>query len=131
MKKNKGAGILFICDNEVFLLQNKKGIWEIPGGKKEKDEKYLDAARRETNEECSMCPAFSLVGNYIFENLKNKYKIYFVKIHKKFNCKISKEHSNSKWFDIKKLPQPLHVKVVEALDFLKNNLLALDNINTV
>jgi 8-oxo-dGTP pyrophosphatase MutT (NUDIX family) len=131
MKKNKGAGILFVCDNEVLLLQNKKGIWEIPGGKKEKGEKYLDAARRETSEECSMSPAFLMVGNYTFENLKNKYKIYFAKINKKFNCKISNEHSNFKWFDLKKLPQPLHVKVIEALDFLKNNSLALDNINAV
>lgn len=131
MKKNKGAGIIFICEKEVLLLQNNKGIWEIPGGKKEKYEKYLDAARRETSEECSRCPAFIMAGNYIFENLKNKYKIYFAKINKKFNCEISNEHSKFKWFDLKKLPQPLHVKVVEALDFLKANFLALDNIDAI
>lgn len=131
MKKNKGAGIIFLCDNQVLLLKNDKGIWEIPGGKRDKGEKYLDTARRETSEECSKCPAFTLFGNFVYENLKNKYKVYFAKINKKFNCQISDEHQDWGWFNIKKLPRPLHNKVIGALNFLNDNLLTLDNINSV
>jgi len=131
MSKNKGAGILFICDDKVLLMQNKKGLWEIPGGKREKGEKSLDAARRETHEECGICPSFGLIGSYIFENLKNKYKIFFAKVKNKFNCEISDEHSKYGWFNIKKLPQPVHNKVTGALKFLNKNELALDNVNAI
>jgi 8-oxo-dGTP pyrophosphatase MutT (NUDIX family) len=131
MRKNKGAGILFICDSKVLLLQNKKGMWEIPGGKREKGEKPLDGARRETHEECGICPRFAMIGCYTFENLKNKYKIFFAKVKNKFNCEISNEHLKYNWFDIKKLPQPLHNKVAGALEFLKKNELALNDVNAI
>jgi 8-oxo-dGTP diphosphatase len=129
--KNLGAGIFFISDNSVLLLKNKRGIWEIPGGKRDKGEKSLAAARRETAEECGKCPSFKLIGNYIFQNKRNKYKVFYVLIDKKFKCEISEEHSDYGWFDIKNLPQPLHKKVAGAFDFLKENYLSLNNVNAV
>jgi len=127
--KKKGAGIIFICGEEILLLQKFKGIWEIPGGRKEKNEKYLNTARRETREECSICPEFKMIGNYIFENLKNKYVIYFAKVEEKFSCNLSNEHVNFKWFNIKNLPKNIHAKITDAVTFLAHNWTSIKILN--
>lgn len=130
MSKNKGAGIIFLHNDKVLLLKSSKNIWEIPGGRKESGENFLDAARRETLEEIGSCPSFKLIGKYIYENDKNKYKIYFGVVDKKFKCKISDEHEDWGWFNLKNLPQPLHVKVVGALKMLEN-FLVCNNIDSI
>jgi 8-oxo-dGTP diphosphatase len=132
MKKNEGAGIIFIHDDKILLLQNDKGLWEIPGGKKNKGEKFLEAAIRETAEEIGYCPEFKKIGYYIHENNKNKFKIYFGLVDSKFECKISDEHIDWKWANIDKLPQQLlHVKVAGAIKFLNKNKLTFNNIDAV
>ncbi len=129
--KNKGSGILFFCKNNVFLLQNNKGIWEIPGGKRDRGESFLSTAQRETFEEIGKCPEFKLVGKYIYENGKNKFKIFIGHVDNKFTPKLSDEHMDAQWFNIKKLPQQLHKKILGAIDLLNNNISASDNINAV
>ena len=130
MKINKGSGIIFLAGDKILLLQNPKKIWEIPGGKKEKNEDYLTGAQRETLEEVGKCPAFKLFGNFVHQNKKNKFKIYFGKIDKPFTCKLSDEHLSYDWCDLNKLPQNLHKKITGAISFLKDKL-SLDNVNAV
>lgn len=121
--KNCGAGIIFICQNDILLLKKAdKDHWDIPGGKKDDDENYASAAKRETKEEIGGLPTFKKVGYYVHETKKNKFKIYFAKVEKKFKCKLSDEHSDWDWFEIKDIPQNLHPKVAGALDFLKDAL---------
>jgi 8-oxo-dGTP pyrophosphatase MutT (NUDIX family) len=129
--KNKGSGILFVFQDSIFLLQNNKGIWEIPGGKKDAKESFLQAAQRETFEEVGICPKFNLIGKYIYENNKNKFKIFIGTIPAKFPVKISDEHIRGKWFNIKKLPQYLHKKILGAIDLIKNSFSTGDNINAI
>lgn len=122
MKKNVGAGIIFLADKNILLLQNHKGIWEIPGGKKEPEEKLLDTARRETAEEIGSCPKFQKIGYFVSEKQNHKFKIYFGIVKTKFKCKLSHEHQDCGWFHIKNLPHKLHPKIVGAIKFLDDSL---------
>lgn len=126
MKKNVGAGIIFLVNNEILLLKNHKGIWEIPGGKKEPREKLLNTARRETSEEIGYCPEFKKIGYFVSEKQNHKFKIYFGVVKSKFKCKLSHEHQDCAWFNVKKLPHNLHPKIVGAIEFLKKSLISLE-----
>lgn len=126
MKKNVGSGIIFISDRDILLVQNKKGSWEIPGGRRDADEKLLDTARRETMEELGKCPSFKKIGYYVSEKPKYKFKIFFGIVRDKFKCVLSDEHSDYKWYNIKNLPQNLHPKIVGAVKFLKKSLFSLE-----
>jgi len=131
MKKTKGSGIIFICENKVLLIQNPNGTWEIPGDKKDLNESYLQTAKRETLKEVGWCPYIDISGEYTYNGKKSKYKIYYVFNEGTFKCNLSKEHINWKWYSLDKLPENLNRKVADALDFLKQSSLASDNINTV
>lgn len=129
--KNKGSGILFFCKNNIFLLQNNKKIWEIPGGKKDEGESFLHAAQRETFEEIGKCPEFELFGKYLYENGKNKFKIFIGNVNHKFSFVLSDEHTQGKWFNIKKLPQHIHKKILGAIILLSKKLSTSNNVNAV
>jgi 8-oxo-dGTP pyrophosphatase MutT (NUDIX family) len=120
--KNKGAGVIFLCNQDVLLLKNPKNVWEIPGGKKDLKEKYALAAKRETKEEIGKWPGGKIVAKFLYEDHKNKFKIYVVFVPEKFLCSLSDEHKSYNWFDIKKLPQNIHKKILGSLDILKNKI---------
>lgn len=130
MKKCKGSGIIFICQNKVLLIQNNRGIWEIPGGRKEFNESYLQAAKRETLEEVGWCPYMDVSGEYTYHGKKTKYKVYYVVLDYAFKCNLSKEHINWKWFSLDKLPVRMNKKIIDALGFLQT-ISSSDNINTI
>ncbi len=117
----KGAGIFFTDGLKVLLLKraekgDHKGTWCLPGGKVEDRETLIDAARREAKEECGK------IEGYRFEDLEDVdgqhyWKTFFYKIKKPFSCKLSEEHSDWKWVDIKHLDEMnLHPKLKENLD---------------
>jgi 8-oxo-dGTP pyrophosphatase MutT (NUDIX family) len=97
-----------------------KNLWDIPGGRKEDDESFFNAAKREAEEEIGKYPKFKKIGQYIEETKKFKYKVYFCKVENTFSCMLSKEHDDWNWFEINKLPQNLHKKVDGAIVFLKD-----------
>ena len=131
MKKTKGSGIIFICQNRVLLLQSPRGIWEIPGGKKNFTESYVQAAKRETLEEIGWCPCIDIAGEYTCEGKKTKYKVFYVFLDKAFTCNLSREHIHWNWFSLDRLSNNINKKIADALDFLKKSALASDNIDTV
>lgn len=116
----KGAGIFFTDGKKVLLLRraekgDNKDKWCLPGGKVEDGETFIDAARRESKEECG-----KVEGNR-FEDLEEKdgnhiWKTYFFKINKPFDCILSDEHSDWKWVDLDKINKmDLHAKFKENL----------------
>lgn len=120
----KGAGIFFTNGSKVLLLKRAEpgdhhGTWCLPGGKVEEGESFIDAARRESLEECG-----KMKGTR-FEDSKEKdgqhvWTTFFFRINKPFKCKLSKEHSDWNWFDIDELSDiNLHPKLSNNIDRYK------------
>lgn len=121
----KGAGIFFTDGKKVLLLKraetgDNKGTWCLPGGKVEDGETFIDAARREAKEECGQLKGIR------FEDSKEKdgqhiWNTFFFRINKPFKCKLSKEHSDWKWFDINNIGDVnLHPKLKENIHRYNN-----------
>lgn len=117
----KGAGIVFTDGEKILLLKraekgDNKGTWCLPGGKVEEGEAFIDAARRESKEECGR------VEGKRFEDSKevdgnHTWMSFFFQIKKPFNCKLSEEHSDWKWVEINKLDKiNLHPKLEENIE---------------
>ena len=117
----KGAGIFFTDGKKVLLLKraekgDNKNTWGLPGGKVEEGESFIDAAKRESIEECGF------VKGYRFEDLKeidgqHAWTTFFFRIKKPFSCKLSDEHSDCNWFNLDELEKTnLHPKLKENLD---------------
>lgn len=118
---NKGAGIFFTNGKKVLLLKraekgDNKDTWTIPGGKIEEGESSIDAAKRESIEECG-----KLRGNRFHDieqiDGQHVWTTFFFKVDKLFKCKLSDEHSDWNWFNISELKDlNLHPKFKENLD---------------
>ena len=96
--------------NKVLLIQRNDGnnAWEIPGGKRENNEKIIDALKREVREETGL-----IINEYklvyvspIFENhpfLKPFLNIGYLCLVDNSDVIISNEHINYKWVSINEL----------------------------
>lgn len=118
---NKAAGIFFTDGLRVLLLKrsgkgDNEGTWGLPGGKVEQGESLIDAARRESKEECGK------IKGQRFDDLNEKdglhnWTTFFFKIDKPFKCKLSDEHTEYKWVRFKNISKyKLHPKLKENLD---------------
>lgn len=78
------------------------GLWEFPGGKMLKDESYLDAARRELDEELAL--QVTGVGATLFsaEDPGSPFVVNFVQVTVTGDAHAS-EHSDIGWFDAEEL----------------------------
>ena len=113
-----GAGILYTDGEKILLLKrngsDNEGTWAIPGGKVEKGESYLDAARRESIEECG-----KVLGNRI-EDFQSRdgahhFYTYLYSVSKPFECELSKEHSKWKWVNLNEVEKMnLHPRFKES-----------------
>lgn len=119
----KGAGILFTDGNKILLLKradgDEIGSWGIPGGKAEPGELDIDAAVRETKEECG-----GMTGQRLgkFEEYDNVFRwtTFLYKVDRPFQCRLSKEHSEYKWFPLEEVEkQVLHSKFKEYWPYYK------------
>ena len=111
-----GAGIIFTDGHKILLLrrsdgdEHEKGTWGIPGGKAKPGELAIDAAVRESKEECG-----NFEGQRIakFEEPDNSFMwtTFMYRVKKPFKCQLSDEHDNWKWFKLDEIEdQTLHSK---------------------
>lgn len=115
----KGAGIIFTDGNKILLLKradgDNKDTWGQPGGKVKGGETNIDAAIRESQEECGNFDGYR-IGEFEEKDGLHRWTTYIYRVKEPFDCKLSKEHSDWKWFDINKLKYTeLHPKFKENL----------------
>ncbi len=115
----QAAGILFIADGQVLLLQRSDqgdapGAWGAPGGKMEAGETAEQAAVRECKEELGTCPtgARKLLCRRVKDGVDYT---TFVQLCDKFNPVLNDEHTGFMWADPQAPPEPLHPGCAVAL----------------
>jgi 8-oxo-dGTP pyrophosphatase MutT (NUDIX family) len=108
--KKRAAGIFFILKtedgNKVLILKRATqpfiNYWCLPGGKAHIDEPTLNAAIRETVEEVGHFSG-KKVGGLSHKHKDLTWTTFFYTIKKPFTPKLSDEHSDYKWIDLKNL----------------------------
>ena len=114
-----GAGVLFICDDELFLMRRSRFVnnpltWSVPGGGSEPNETKAETAKREVIEEVGSMPPIKRVINYsifvceITPQAKNEWKPM-----------LNWEHETSGWFKLNELPMDLFPGLKNIIDKLK------------
>ena len=156
MKENKklplriGVGILLLNDqNKVFVgkrIDNPKNFWQMPQGGTNKNENFLEAAKRELEEETGIKSiellkelngwfGYDLPKNLIGKVLEGKYRgqkqkwfiMKFIGKDNEINVKTQNpEFLDWKWIEITKLPSiavnfkvNLYEKLKEEINLLK------------
>jgi A/G-specific adenine glycosylase len=115
---HKEVAIGVIWDGDRFYVQRREeegllgGLWEFPGGKREKGETFEECLRREIQEETG----FKVdVGPYL-TTVKHRYTHFSVKLHT-YHCFLRKGKGPGKWVTLEE---------VEKLAMPKANLRILD-----
>lgn len=136
-----GAGVLFIQKRKVLLTLRsdevlQPGTWGIPGGAVSlgtHDEVFLaandagytglseddifDSAMRESAEELGALPEdFEVVDHVVYTDQKFQYHTFFVAVDIKWPVTLNWENDEYGWFNVKKLPRPLHFGVEYLID---------------
>lgn len=94
----KTAGIFFTNGRKVLLLQKPNKKWQLPGGHGKEGESAHETAKRECMEECG-----KIKGQNIGSIKNGNWTAFFYKIDKPFDCKLSDEHIDWKWFSLDKI----------------------------
>lgn len=117
----KAAGILFTDGDKFLILKDKKGIWSIPGGKKEENESSWENAFRETLEETGFsADKNTCLGKFPDLNEGKNYTTYICLIDNLFDCKISDEHTKFKWINLTNNKEyNLHNRLKNKLPFYR------------
>jgi 8-oxo-dGTP pyrophosphatase MutT (NUDIX family) len=120
MLKKENVSALVVCNNNFLLTKRSEsedflpGVWEIPGGKLEKDEKQIQALKRELFEETGIKLSTSNKireidsEDYIIKSKKDDSvkkvieTTYIIYIDLLPEITLSAEHSEYSWVDIKK-----------------------------
>lgn len=114
----------------------KNGVWDIPKGKKEKNESKLKAALRETKEETGLQLSLSkgghfFIGDFNYSNRKKKLSVFYFKskeclINKKLVCETKVEgkdffeHDDFKWVSFQEAINLSHKTLKKAFKELEN-----------
>jgi 8-oxo-dGTP pyrophosphatase MutT (NUDIX family) len=118
----KGAGIWFTEGTSVLLLKRSNkgdnpGTWGLPGGKLEDGETNIDGALREVREECGGSFAGKRFDSLLDQDGRFTWTTFFYKVDKKFDCKLSDEHTDWAWIPFNELESyELHPKFKANLD---------------
>lgn len=101
--------VLFNEKNEILLIKANNNLWDIPGGHFEKDdENQIQSLKREVAEEIGESVDYEIFGEFSVELRKWQGEFTNVKVAylAKFNLgkiKLSKEHSEFKWFSFEEI----------------------------
>lgn len=120
----KSAGMLFTDGKSILLLKRTgeckhSGTWAFPGGHGKSGETEITTAIRETKEETGLK---SIPGQRIDRFPSEDFTTFLYKVDEKFDCTLSKEHSDWSWVPFDDLHnKKLHPKVKENMNkFLKS-----------
>ena len=147
-----GVGIILLNhENKVFVgkrIDNPKNFWQMPQGGVDQDEKFLQAAKRELEEETGIKSVelvkelsgwlgYDLPKNHLGKVLEGKYRgqkqkwfiMKFIGKENEINVKTKNpEFLDWKWIGVSKLPSiavsfkvDLYKKLQEKLSFLNSN----------
>lgn len=119
MSNEKAAGIIYLSGDKILLLKRQQnsvngGTWGLPAGKVEDGESSHDAALRESFEEIgylSKAPLKFIHDDGFFTTYLSR--------DLEFKPKLNEEHTEYNWFDLKKLPHPLHPGTLDKLSMVK------------
>lgn len=121
-----GAGILFMSDDAVFLIQRSRrvpspGTWCIPGGKIEPGEDPFDAALRETKEEVGETLPPFVVNERVDVRHDDGFvfSTFVARVRQRdaalWITRPNWECDDSGWFLLNRLPSPLHPGISSLL----------------
>jgi len=105
----RGAGALLVCNGKILVGERGKddppfrGCWCMPGGGKEKNETYLEAALRELYEEAGVrfttAEDAKPYGSWTLKLPLFRWTCFFFKVDQEYPLKL-KEFSKLGWYDI-------------------------------
>jgi 8-oxo-dGTP pyrophosphatase MutT (NUDIX family) len=122
-----GAGIIFTDGKKILLLKRAEkgdsfGKWSVPGGKVENGENILDAAQRESKEECGYFGGYKF-GHYDDADGRHHFHTFFYAVDKPFDVTLSDEHSDYKWIDLNDVSSyNLHPRLASNWPYFKNKI---------
>ena len=97
----KKSFVIFYTKNSFLLLQkSKNNLWELPGGKKNRNESFATAAYREAYEETGYIFELENSENIKIDSKTDELILFFFKVDKEFYCNLSKEHKDYKWVSL-------------------------------
>jgi 8-oxo-dGTP diphosphatase len=119
----ESSGVIIVHNNKILLARRNcvpfYGMWEFPGGRKERGESFEDCARREIREELGI----DIKIEKLLCERKSKHpqhgltkNQYFVATPISLDIKINSEVMEYKFVDLSKLPNniaPAHKLVIE------------------
>lgn len=115
----KAAGFLFVCheDHTMFLVKraphvSEPNTWATVGGGVEKDEEFLEAAKREVQEELGSMPNITKIYGYKDAPLPNfVYRTFVAEVSleekNSWQPEMNPENTDYGWFMPDDLPEPL------------------------
>jgi ADP-ribose pyrophosphatase YjhB (NUDIX family) len=123
------CGAIVVDDNKILLIRQFKNsdLWGIPKGHLEKDETFVECAKREVKEETGIDVSISeKVGELKFQ-ISDKIKNVIIFSGKALNGNTtdlshpSSEVAEAKWFDKNKLPKLVRYQSKLIKDYIYSN----------
>ena len=120
-----GAGAIIIARSTGRLLIPKRSpyveqpnTWGVWGGAIDPNENPKEAARREIAEECGYTGKIELFPLYVFHAATSDFKYFnfLGVVDDEFTPRLDWETSEAEWFDLTRLPSPLHFGLKAVLN---------------
>lgn len=104
--RKKSFVIFYTKKTFLLLKKSKNGFWELPGGKKNRDETFANAAFREVFEETGYISEIKHNRRTKINTKDSEMTLFFVEVDNEFSCILSDEHQDFIWtsfFEYQKL----------------------------
>lgn len=105
--RKKSYVIFYTKKTFLLLKKSKNGLWELPGGKKNKNETYANAAFREAFEETGYLSQIKNDSNTKYYFKETQTILFFVEVDNEFSCILSSEHQDFAWVSFAEYPRLL------------------------
>ena len=123
----QGAGCMPLAEGSGRIMLtlrsqhvNEPNTWGIPGGAIDEGEDPSTAARRELQEELGYNGPVRIIPGYVFEAEDFRYHNFIGVVPDEFKASLDWESTDAQWFELDKLPSPLHFGVSAFLSNSKD-----------